>query len=1329
MTSDRIYGKSAFASFVQVAFLTVLVAALVACGGAQDNSGDGVVNDSVLAGESVLNTRNKLAKSAELNTRELARAHAGAQQTAAPPAQVVTKAAARAPVFRFYNGQTGAHFYTISVEERDRVQNTLPVYRYEGEAFFVSPVAEVGLSPVYRFFNTQTGVHFYSISADEKAHIEANLPQFNYEGVGYYASKTALADMVPLYRFYVSTQGFHFYSASEAEKDRIRAQLPHYQFENVGYYVFGSGTESFPVGGTLSGLAPGQSVELQINGGSSLTLSADGAFTFASRVQRDAIYSVTVLNQPVGQTCVVGNGSGTVTAAVSSVSVVCEMSLYQIGGTVSGLPVGATVTLRNNGVDRLNSLPNGPFTFAQSLTYGQSYSVVTLVVPRGYQCAVSNGSGIAQSAVSNVAVQCSVIHYPLTVNSGLPAGQVVVLQNNGGDDLVISNGGVGTFSERIPYGSPYNVTIRSQPAAYTCTPDAPSGTMDTGARVNLSCTLNTYGVGGSVSGLVAGRSVVLQLNGSSDLVRSVNGVFSFPTGVAHGSTYIVTVKTQPVGQTCSVSNGTSTATSAVANVAVSCSTNTYTVGGSIVGLGAGKSVVLQNNAGNNLTRSANGNFVFSAAVPYGAPYAVSVLTQPLEQTCSVANGLGTVGGTVSNVAVSCADHVTVGGVLSGLIAGNPVVLTLNGGGDLSLSVNGAFTFSRRTPLGAAYVVGVKTQPRGQTCTVGNATGTANAAVSNVAVACVTNAPADLLISEVGGCPWQGYSGCWLEVFNPTATTRNLSNYQLRTGDSAATLSTFALPNVSINPGQFRIIASNVTGDVPATALNPVVMLGNASSSPFWGGWRLSGLVELLAAGSGATVDAVRFGNAAIAPVPVTAGQWVDAPVAAGFTSGVTDQTRSIVRPQATMSSQDTHSALDWVAVEYPTPGGPNDVAAGATDADNDGLPDANEQPGTTYNGLDLYSMGARAGQRDIFVEVDHMNSSKAGLLPYEATLQKVKNSFALRGFALHFDVGNTHSTVFDPARFNLGQGSSVVPYQNCLGWTSSHCQGNTSPVYRTIYDWKWQHLDPRRRGIFHYALFGDTHPDGWGGYAEIFGNDLSIHIPQEVYSDSLIDTQASLFMHELGHNLGLRHGGHEDVNYKPNYLSVMNYLYGDVPVGNSIWPFYNWQLYFGTPLPVTCVPGSTHPRCSPQARILDFSDGSSLPLNESALYESANVGRGALPGVYADWDENGTLTTTPVARDLNGDGVLGVLTDHNDWAALTLPFVREASGGLLQKSHRIGLARIAAKVPETGATVPNPLFADRGPTVIVCGDPRGTQILNRLRARAAAERAMSPRHR
>jgi hypothetical protein len=37
--------------------------------------------------------------------------------------------------------------------------------------------------------------------------------------------------------------------------------------------------------------------------------------------------------------------------------------------------------------------------------------------------------------------------------------------------------------------------------------------------------------------------------------------------------------------------------------------------------------------------------------------------------------------------------------------------------------------------------------------------------------------------------------------------------------------------------------------------------------------------------------------------------------------------------------------------------------------------------------------------------------------------------------------------------------------------------------------------------------------------------------------------QAGTFMHELGHNLSRHHGGDTDCNNKPNYLSVMNYLF------------------------------------------------------------------------------------------------------------------------------------------------------------------------------------------
>jgi hypothetical protein len=89
-------------------------------------------------------------------------------------------------------------------------------------------------------------------------------------------------------------------------------------------------------------------------------------------------------------------------------------------------------------------------------------------------------------------------------------------------------------------------------------------------------------------------------------------------------------------------------------IAASFATNTYTIGGTVTGLGSGKSVVLQNNGGNNLTVSANGSFTFTTPVNYGGSYAVTVLTQPTGQTCTVSSGSGSnVTANVTGVAVNC----------------------------------------------------------------------------------------------------------------------------------------------------------------------------------------------------------------------------------------------------------------------------------------------------------------------------------------------------------------------------------------------------------------------------------------------------------------------------------------------------------------------------------------------------------------------------------------------------------------------------------------------------------------------------------------------------
>ena len=95
------------------------------------------------------------------------------------------------------------------------------------------------------------------------------------------------------------------------------------------------------------------------------------------------------------------------------------------------------------------------------------------------------------------------------------------------------------------------------------------------------------------------------------------------------------------------------------------SPSTYTIGGSISGLNG--TVVLQNNAGDNLSTSSNGSFTFATALNDSSNYVVSVLTQPSGQTCSVTSGSGAISGAnVTNVAVNCLTNDVIAPVVTAI---------------------------------------------------------------------------------------------------------------------------------------------------------------------------------------------------------------------------------------------------------------------------------------------------------------------------------------------------------------------------------------------------------------------------------------------------------------------------------------------------------------------------------------------------------------------------------------------------------------------------------------------------------------------------------------
>lgn len=138
---------------------------------------------------------------------------------------------------------------------------------------------------------------------------------------------------------------------------------------------------------------------------------------------------------------------------------------FSIGGTVGGLASGATVVLQNNGADNLSVSTNGPFTFDTELEDGEDYIVTVFQQPANpsQTCTVANGSGAVTGAgVTDVEVTCVTNTFTIggTV-SGLD-GDGLVLQNNGGDDLAISEDGPFTFATELPQGAGYEVTVFQQ---------------------------------------------------------------------------------------------------------------------------------------------------------------------------------------------------------------------------------------------------------------------------------------------------------------------------------------------------------------------------------------------------------------------------------------------------------------------------------------------------------------------------------------------------------------------------------------------------------------------------------------------------------------------------------------------------------------------------------------------------------------------------------------------------------------------------------------------------------------------------------------------------
>ena len=346
------------------------------------------------------------------------------------------------------------------------------------------------------------------------------------------------------------------------------------------------------------------------------------------------------------------------------------------------------------------------------------------------------------------------------------------------------------------------------------------------------------------------------------------------------------------------------------------------------------------------------------------------------------------------------------------------------------------------------------------------------------------------------------------------------------------------------------------------------------------------------------------------------------------------------------------------------------AAAGTfLDRDGDGLLDQWEQNGVDTDGdgiidVDLPAMGSDPNIRDIFIEIDWISSRPADHKALAMVVEAFAN--APEPIALHIDAGPRSVMRNGATKWgNLSDGEALS-----IGDPFGSVDPNGSYNWDAFQEVKEQNFDPARHDVFHYVIYAGSHPVNNG----ILG--MSRGIPASdfvVFTDAVGNSrtvEAVNFMHELGHNLDLHHGGDNDVNRKPNYLSVMNYLF-------SVRGLIQDDGSLG---------------------VLDYSESELEDLNENALNESegltvlsgtsplgtfrtsyrcpGSVNETARTGGSIDWNCSQRIDRGTVSSEINGSGGRSTLSGYNDWEGLRF------NGGLLGANEAISSSPRLTRVDE-----------------------------------------------
>jgi|APLak6261658528_1056013.scaffolds.fasta_scaffold00554_1 sugar lactone lactonase YvrE len=347
------------------------------------------------------------------------------------------------------------------------------------------------------------------------------------------------------------------------------------------------------------------------------------------------------------------------------------------------------------------------------------------------------------------------------------------------------------------------------------------------------------------------------------------------------------------------------------------------------------------------------------------------------------------------------------------------------------------------------------------------------------------------------------------------------------------------------------------------------------------------------------------------------------------------------------------------------------------DSDGDRLLDSWEINGFDYGhdgivDVNLPALGAHPQHKDIFVECDYLTDNLHSHGPIQNGIADIVTAFAAApvanpdgssGVQLHVDLGPLYGAgviAVNGASVtgtygNLGGGNAIPEAGNeIIDW-----DGAAGLPASSVFVLRAANFDEMRKNLFHYCIFGhDTNfrkavGDTTSGWAR--GSDFIVTLGEWSSSVGTQEQQAGTFMHELGHVIGLNHGGGDGTNKKPNYLSVMNYSFQMCKVPGSTAA----QGLF----PGVCTYSRIRlPPIPPTAGALDETD----------LDECLGIDNGLGYFGAMDWNVNLLLEGASgcsnqqynVQEDINNDGEnTGLLAGHDDWSNLRYRFTAAEGSG------------------------------------------------------------------